>query len=165
MNETNVVDEPKIWHALNRLTAEHWRDVDVNGGRSVHDLYESDGLFVVGPNRFEGRDGIQVFYQWRRGRGNNTTRHIISNVIVQAEDEHHAKLSGLVTIYRGAGSPPLRQDNMPVLIADFTADCVLGDDAVWRYKSHLLDPIFVGADVPLSLAIDPRFLATARPTP
>src|SRR5580698_7294419 len=108
MNATNVVDEPKIWHALNRLEAEHWRDVDVNGGRSVHDLYESDGLFVVGPNRFEGREGIQIFYQWRRGRGNNTTRHIISNVIVHAEGERYAKLSGLITIYRGAGSPPLR---------------------------------------------------------
>jgi hypothetical protein len=164
MPSQSQFDDLKTWHALSRLVTACWYDVDFNGGRSVHDFYEENGLFVVGPNRFEGRDGIKTFYEWRRGRGTTTTRHVLGNLIVHPEDERHAKLTGLMTIYRGAGTPPLRQDNMPAMIADFTSICVRGDDDVWRFSSHVLDPIFVGADVPLSLAIDPRFLANNRQT-
>jgi hypothetical protein len=44
------------------------------------------------------------------------------------------------------------------MIADFEAQCVLGDDRLWRFQSHVLRPIFVGSDVPISLSIDPQRL-------
>jgi hypothetical protein len=46
----------------------------------------------------------------------------------------------------------------PAMIADFEAQCVLGDDRLWRFQSHVLRPIFVGSDVPISLSIDPQHL-------
>jgi hypothetical protein len=44
------------------------------------------------------------------------------------------------------------------MIADFEAQCVLGDDRLWRFQSHGLLPIFVGSHVPISLSIDPQHL-------
>ena len=44
------------------------------------------------------------------------------------------------------------------MIADFGAECVLVDDRQWRFRSHLLRPIFVGSDLPVSIMIDPQRL-------
>jgi hypothetical protein len=44
------------------------------------------------------------------------------------------------------------------MIADFEARCVLGDDRLWRFQSHILRPIFVGSDLPASISIDPQRL-------
>ena len=44
------------------------------------------------------------------------------------------------------------------MIADFEAQCVLGDDELWRFQSHVLRPIFVGSDLPASISIDPQRL-------
>jgi len=162
MSDTNNIDELRIWYALYRLEAKHWYDVDFNGGRSVHELYCADGLFAVGPNRFEGQHGIKTFYEWRRARRVASTRHIVTNVMVLAQDERRATASGLITMYHAKGSAPVHDGNVPALVADFASDCILGPDDTWRYASHTLDPVFMGTDIPLSLAIDPRFLAPAR---
>jgi hypothetical protein len=154
-----------IWFALYHLECEHWHDVDCNGGRSAHELYVNDGLYAVGQNRFQGRDAVRMFYDWRRGREQANTRHLIANVNLVGGSERRAKTVGLITIYRLRGSayhvkggPRLRKVDGPVLVADFTSDCILGDDDVWRYESHILDPVFVDSDAPFSLSIDPQFI-------
>ena len=52
-----------------------------------------------------------------------------------------------------------------MLVADLSADCVLGEDKVWRYQSHVLQPIFVGSDIPLSISIDTQILAEDERSP
>jgi hypothetical protein len=42
----------------------------------------------------------------------------------------------------------------PVLIADLLNVCLCGEDGAWRFKSHRLRPVFMGAEVPLSMAFD-----------
>ena|ERR1700733_157721 len=162
MDNTHNNEELSIWFALYRLEVTHWNDVDFNGGKNADELYCDDGVLAVGPNRFEGRHGIRIFYEWRRSRGETTSRHIVTNVTVRTHDEHRASAFGAITIYRGKGERPLERGNVPSLVADLTSDCVLGSDNIWRYDSHILDPVFIGADVPLSLAIDPRFLTTVH---
>jgi hypothetical protein len=151
-----------IWFALYHLETAHWHDVDFDGGRNAHELYCHDGVLAVGANRFKGRHGIKLFYEWRRSRGEMTSRHIITNMMVNAHEERRASASGVITIHRGKGAQPIERGNVPALVADFTSDCVLGPDNIWRYASHLLDPVFIGSDVPLSLAIDPRYLDHIR---
>jgi len=48
------------------------------------------------------------------------------------------------------------------MIADFDARCVQGDDRLWRFQSHLLNPFIVGGDLPASIAIWPRGLRPNR---
>jgi hypothetical protein len=45
------------------------------------------------------------------------------------------------------------------LIADVISECVRGEDGTWRFRSHVVQPVFLGSDHPLSLAIDGQFLS------
>jgi hypothetical protein len=151
-------DEAALWYALHRLEMNYWHDVDLNAGSKAHEFYVSDGLFAVGDNQFRGHDKIRAFYAWRRQRGHTTTRHLINNLQVTARDQQHASLTGVLSLYRADGRPPFQGERPPMLIADLSGDCVLGDDNIWRYWSHVLHPIFVGSDIPLSISIDTQIL-------
>ena len=151
-----------LWYGLQSLETSYWYDVDFNAGRKAHEFYVADGLFAVGDNQFRGHGKIRAFYSWRRQRGYSTTRHLISNLRVDASDAKRASLVGVLSLYRAEGRPPFQGERPPMLIADLQADCVLGDDQVWRYQTHALKPIFVGSDIPLSISIDTHILAEAE---
>src|SRR5712671_3635136 len=124
----------------------------------AHESYLPDALYVVGNNRFEGEQKIRAFYARRRQRGRTTTRHLVDNLRVFRDDVRHARSVGVMSLYRADGNPPFQGARPPAMIADFEAQCVLGDDRLWRFQSHVLRPIFVGSDVPISLSIDPQHL-------
>ena len=146
-----------LWCALNRLMANYWAEVDENGGEKAHQFYVPDGHYAIGNNRFEGEEKIRAFYA-RRRYGTVMTRHLICNLRVFGEDERHARMAGVMSLYRADGRSPFQGARPPAMIADFEARCVLGDDRLWRFQSHVLRPIFVGSDVPISLSIDPQHL-------
>ena len=146
-----------LWCALNRLIADYWADVDENGGQTAHDFYLSKGLYVIGNNRFEGQEQIRAFYA-RRRYGAVMTRHLVSNVRVLGEGERYARMLGLMSLYRADGKSPFQGSRPPAMIADFEADCVLGDGLVWRFQSHVLRPFIVSGDLPASIAIRPQTL-------
>ena len=152
-------DEAALWYALHRLETSYWYEVDFNAGDAAHEFYTNDGLFAVGDNQFRGRDKIRAFYAWRRQHGHMTTRHLINNFQVLAQDAHNARVLGVMSLYHAAGRPPLQGERPPMLIADLSADCVLGEDRVWHYQSHVLHPVCVGSDIPLSISIDTQILA------
>jgi hypothetical protein len=154
-----------LWYALNRLEADYWWDVDCNGGRRAHEFYVAEGQFAVGDNHFSGQQNIRAFYTWRQRRGSLTTRHLINNLQVAGSGARHASLTALLSLYRANGRPPIRTTKAPCLIADVKADCVHGDDEVWRYQFHSVLPIFVGSDIPLSLSIDTQILADTEGGP
>ena len=150
-------DDLALWYALNRLMADYWADVDEDGGRKAHEFYLQDGLYAIGNNRFEGREKIRAFYA-RRQHGSVMTRHVVSNLRVYAEEEPQARAVGLMSLYRADGRSPFQGARPPAMIADFAARCVLGDDLVWRFHSHVLQPFIVGSDLPASITIKPQTL-------
>jgi hypothetical protein len=154
-----------LWYVLNGLEISYWRDVDCNGGSQAHEFYVPDGLFAVGDNQFRGQQHIRAFYAWRQRRGLLTARHLIYNLQVASSDERRAGLTAILSLYRANGRPPIRGTTPPSLIADIKADCVRGEDGVWRYQSHYVLPLFVGSDIPLSLSIDTQILADIEPSP
>jgi len=156
--QTLDADDPALWYALNRLIIDYWADVDSSGGTRAHEFYLPDALYSVGSSRFEGAEKIRAFYDRRRQRGNTTTRHLIGNLRVFQEDAWRARMTGVMTLYRADGRPPIEEARPPAMVADFEAQCVLGDDQLWRLKSHALRPIFVGSDRPFSVTIDPKRL-------
>ena len=147
-----------LWYALNRLMTNYWADVDHNGGNHAHEFYLPDALYAVGNNRFEGVEKIRAFYARRRQVGNSTTRHLVSNLQASQDEVGRARAVGIMSLYRADGRPPIRGVRAPAMIADFEAQCVLGDDRMWRLRSHLLRPIFVSSDLPASISIDPQRL-------
>jgi hypothetical protein len=149
-----------LWHELYDLEVRYWYEVDCNGGAKAAGFYTADGVLVVGDNEFRGSERIQEFYAWRGRRGTETvrslrtTRHLISNFWVEAAGERESKAFGVISFLDGAGRAPVPESNPPVLIADLLNICVRDDDGAWRYKSHRLRPVFMGAEVPLSMAVD-----------
>src|SRR5262245_10518720 len=139
-------DDLALWYALNRLMTNYWADVDSNGGAQADEFYLPDALYAVGNNRFEGKEKIRAFYARRRQRGRTTTRHLVDNLRVFREDARHARAVGVMSLYRADRNPPFQGARPPALIADFEAQCVMGDDRLWRFQSHVLRPIFVGSD-------------------
>ena len=148
-------DDLALWYALNRLMTNYWADVDHNGGIRAHEFYLPEALFAVGNNRFEGPEKVRAFYARRRQHGTTTTRHLIGNLSVLPDDARSVRAVGVMSLYRADGRPPFRGARTPAMIADFEAQCVLADDGLWRFQSHLLRPIFVGSDLPASISIDP----------
>jgi hypothetical protein len=73
-------------------------------------------------------------------------RHLVCNVRVFSEDERHARMLGLMSLYRADGKSPFQGSRPPAMIADFDAQCVLGDDGFWRFQSHVLRPFIVSGD-------------------
>jgi SnoaL-like domain len=151
-------DDLALWCALNQLIANYWADVDQNGGRQAHEFYLPDGLYAIGNNRFEGKEKIEAFYTRRRS-GTVMTRHLISNLRVLREDEpQQARIVGIMTLYRADGRSPFQGARPPAMIVDFEAQCVLVEDRLWRFQSHVLRPFIVGSDFPASIMINPRTL-------
>jgi hypothetical protein len=154
----------QLWYAIYSLVVNYWRDVDFYDGGHAHEFYVADGSFVVGDNRFDTHDGIRTFYAWRRGREKFGTRHLLSDLVVVADGARRARGSGVITLHRATGRPPFKT-TVPAMVADLTCDCVCGEDDTWRFAKHILDPLFVGDDVPLSLSVNTKHLAKFKATP
>jgi hypothetical protein len=54
-----------------------------------------------------------------------------------------ATVQGIVCLY-GADGSPVFESRPPTMIADLRNECVLEDDGQWRFKSHVLVPLFRG---------------------
>jgi len=86
------------------------------------------------------------------------TRHLLSNLRAFSDDTPHARIAGMMSLYRADGKSPFQGARPPAMIADFAARCVLGDDRRWRFQSHVLRPFIIGSDLPASIVINPRTL-------
>jgi len=150
-------DDLALWYALNQLMTNYWADVDHNGGNLAHEFYLPEALYAVGRNRFEGTEKIRAFYA-RRRYGTVMTRHLVANLRVFGEDARHARMAGVMSLYRADGRSPFQGARPPAMIADFEARCVLGEDRQWRFQSHVLLPFIVGNDLPASITIRPQAL-------
>ena len=67
-----------------------------------------------------------------------------------------------LSLFRANGPPPVHRAPSPCLIADVIGECVCGEDGTWRYRSHMVRPVFLGVDRPLSLSVDGQFLSKRR---
>jgi hypothetical protein len=144
----------------------YWYDVDFNEGRTAHEFFTPDGVKMVGHNRFEGREQIRAFYEWRARQspseavrqlgisGVRAVRHLVTNLYVASSSERCATARGTVVFYGG----PSKYQSNPPMVADLINECVLNKDNVWRFKSHTLRPVFISNETPPSLQIDPSFL-------
>jgi hypothetical protein len=99
---------------------------------------------LVGHNRFQGRDKIKEFYEWRdhhcstMGSSVKTTRHLISNLFIGSSDGRSAKVLGIVSFYGAAGRPTVTKSKPPLLMADLINECALDENSsssrVWRCR-------------------------------
>src|SRR4051794_13711325 len=114
----SVDQDVNLWHRLYTLEVRYWRDVDFNHGRGAGDFYVEDGRFVIGDNQFSGRKKIQEFYAWRAQRARTTTRHLVSNLLVEPEGSELVRVVGTISFHQAEGHPPVLASKPAILIAD-----------------------------------------------
>jgi hypothetical protein len=132
---------------LTALETDYWYDVDFNWGRAASELYVDDGVFAIGDSRMEGRAAVADFYQWREGRGVRTARHVVTNFRLKELSRDSATLCCILLLYAADGAPVL--PSLPaIMIGDIVSECVRCADGCWRYRAHLLTPVFMGGEPP-----------------
>ena len=143
-NRDMQLSEMLLWHALHQMEVRHWHDVNGNAGRTAHEFYTEQGVFAVGETRHEGREKIREFYAWRARRGERIARHLVSNFqVVAGADGRTASAMGVVSLY-GADGVPVLPSRPATMIADLRSELELGADGIWRFRAHLLHPLFRG---------------------
>jgi hypothetical protein len=115
-------DEFLLWRALHRLEVAYWYDVDVNEGRTAHEFFTLDSVKIVGHHRFEGREQIRAFYEWRARQspaqavrqlgisGVRAVRHLVTNLYVASSSERCATVrvsSFSMVVHRSNNQIPL----------------------------------------------------------
>jgi ketosteroid isomerase-like protein len=138
--------EFELWYLLHDMEVRHWHDVNLNAGRTVHELYAEGALFAVGPQERRGPQAIREFYEARAKRGVRTARHVLTNFrIVRGGDDSVIRAAGTISLHAGDQAPPL-PSRPAVLIADLANEYERAADGRWLYKLHRLSPVFVGDD-------------------
>lgn len=143
----------ELWHLLHSLEVRHWYDVNHNDGKTAHELYTEQGVLAVGGKQHRGSRAIREFYESRAKRGVRTARHLVTNFQILAGDgDLYMKAMGIISLYAGDKLPML--DSKPaVLMADLFNEYVCESDGVWRYRLHILRPIFLGDDAFVNNAV------------
>ena len=144
---------------LDCLEARYWHEVDSYRGRNAHEFYVPDGLMVVGHNRFQGRDKIKEFYEWRQrmattGISCTTTRHLINHLFVEPRDDGRAKVLGIVSFYSAAVRAPAPQCKPPHAGRGPRQRMRVGPRQPLAIQITHPPARVLGLEAPLSIAID-----------
>src|SRR5205823_3667623 len=98
-------------------------------------------------SRMEGRAAIAQFYSWREGRGERTARHVVTNFRLEHAADDVWTLRCILLLYAAAGSAVL--PSLPaILIADVISECIRMADGSYRFRRHILVPVFTGGEAP-----------------
>jgi hypothetical protein len=143
----SVTERSSLQDQLTHLEVNYWYDVDFNWGRGADSFYFEDGLFAIGDTLMYGQGAIAGFYKWREERGARTARHVVTNFRVEQVGNGSATLRCILLLYAADGAPVL--PSLPaILIADVLSECAIGEDGRYRYRNHILTPIFMGGEAP-----------------
>jgi len=129
---------------LRQNAVDYWYRVDHQGGAGVSEMFVEDGVFHAGPGTpLVGRAAIEAFYAWRKGRGQRTSRHIITNFHADFASDREAHTCCVMLLYASDGTPP-HQGTDAAMVADMIDNCVKGVDGIWRYARRDFAPLYMG---------------------
>lgn len=120
--------------AVQQLLARYTHFVDRGPWHKISSLFTADAEFVVRNQPIVGRDAIHEFYR-ARSETELTSRHVVTNVLVDAASVTEAEVISTITLYREIGG------TTPVLVGDYH-DVVRLDDGVWRFARRRLEITF-----------------------
>ena len=149
-------DRSRETQILHMNMVDYWYEVDLKGGLGVAArFYTEDGIFEGGNDPLVGHAAIEAFYAWRIGRGQRTSRHVITNFRADFHDAQSATTICVMQLFAADGAPIL-PSTPPIMITDLIDECVKGEDGQWRYKRRTFVPLFQGQIAP---TVPPAHLA------
>lgn len=133
-------------HAITDLMHRFYRLVDHGRAAEIAGLFTADARMVMGagtpkPMVVEG-DAIRAWAIDRGAMTQVTTRHVVSNMALEARGDGSVAVSSLVTLFRADGDVP--RTTPASLVADIDEVFVRAGDG-WRIHERIVTPIFTRA--------------------
>ena len=121
-----------------------WWNVDLEFGVGSELLYTEDGVCEMPALTMTGRAEIIRGYAARQAAGPRSSRHLVSNTVVDSLSDERASAMYIVTLHAHNGLPPLPLHS-PSAICD-VVDHFVRDGGEWLIERRVLDAIFVAAE-------------------
>jgi SnoaL-like domain len=121
-----------------------WWTVDHCAGIGSEAQYTEDGICAMPALLMRGRAEIARGYASRVEAGPRLSRHLVSNLMVTADDGDRATARYVVTLYAADGVAP-QELQRPSAICDVTDEFMLVDGH-WLIESRAAEPIFIAAE-------------------
>jgi SnoaL-like domain len=131
-------EQAVIVTAVQQLTHDWARELDVNNGLHISGLVTDDCTYNVGGTVRQGRAAIEKFYKDRLERlsaqpaGVPTQRHALSNLRVTFRGADEVSITFTLIYFTTAGMAAGLAQPDPAAVADVRMDCRRGHDAEWR---------------------------------
>jgi hypothetical protein len=136
----------RIERACTDLSVAYARAIDFRDYQALVLLFADDGILDVG-RRLEGRRAI--WDSLTRRPDELRSRHVISNVFIDALSEREARGISYLTLYRHHGEESLRGAPVPLrgpaAVGHYEDRFVL-TEAGWRFQSRRLHLAFLDSD-------------------
>ena len=144
MNESALAPLKRmiIERACEQLSVAYARAVDFRDYDAFVELFADDACLELG-RRVDGKDAIRRSMEARPA--DIRTRHVLTNISVEAQDSRHARGTVYLTLYRHVGLGSMRDapvpSTLPTAVGHYDDTYVL-TDAGWRFKSRTLHVAF-----------------------
>jgi hypothetical protein len=143
----DALDRMLVERACERLIYEYSRLVDFGEAAAVASLFTEDGRWQGTELLLEGRGEIRAWFEKREAIGRRVSRHVFTNVLVDAVSETEAKSLSYMINFRhdraeGDDSIPVPMEE-PKWVAEVEDTFRLTPDEGWRFSSRYVKPAFM----------------------
>lgn len=131
----------EIERACTQVSVAYAVSVDSHDFDSFATLFTEDAVLELGPNRFAGRDAIRAAVA--RHPAERVSRHVFSNILIEAVSETEARGITYLTLYQGESDDgPISGAIAPALVGHYH-DQFRRTDEGWKFARRTLAVAFV----------------------
>jgi len=143
----NELDRVLVERACERLIYQYCRLVDFGEAAAVADLFTEDGRWQGTELLLQGREEIRAWFVKREAISRRVSRHVFTNVLVDAISETEAKSLSYMINFRhdraeGDETMPVPAEE-PKWVAEVEDTFRRTPDEGWRFSSRHVKPAFI----------------------
>jgi hypothetical protein len=123
-----------VVHECTTLMHEYAYRFDHGASVAVADLFVEDGEWSAPAATCLGRAELIAFFRLRDEMTERVTRHVVTNINVEAQSADHATARSVAIEFRGTqGTDRLTTDTLPAIVGDYEDEFVRVDGA-WKFR-------------------------------
>jgi SnoaL-like domain len=137
-NALSDLDRLLIEREIGRMAVQYTHWVDFGHAERIIDLFVADGIWHDGQQAYEGHAAIRAWFRKRQEMTQRTSRHVLSNHLIDIRDRDHASGTVYFVLYRHDGDPaqavrPL--DRQPAIVGEYRDEYVRTPQG-WRIRTR-----------------------------
>lgn len=137
----NLID-PGTRQAIEQMVAEHAWLIDHGQAGRIVALYTDDARVLgIGPDKV-GQAAIRIWAEERAAMTERRSRHVQSNIRLEAVSQDLVRGTVVLTLYRHDGEG--RGSAVPFIVGEYADLYRRGPDNTWRFEERRLSTLFGG---------------------